>query len=381
MKNFTKSNKFGTWQVSGLHYKNKLSAVIDAVKIGHWIHWDFNESIFTKYDWTKEPSRSLTDLYGDRAKKLREKYAHIAVEFSGGADSWNLLYHFCRLNLPVDTVIHRYTDTAVKEKHNLTSENVWAEGKFQAWPSFQKLKELNPNLKWHTWDIVESTQDFWSSTNIDFTVHNNLQPGAAQKTPGGANINPFGIPDLPSTAMVYGIDKPMIEFDNGNFYLVFYDTQIIFRSVIERELAGISMEDILFYWDPENIDMLAKQGHTVMNWFRQNPHMIPLISHRPSYLSIINKLVYPEYSPIWQSEKPTGGMFTLSHEKWFTHNQSMRGCNEWHKMRRNQTDFLDSIVAGTEFTKHINPDEFGDARYKALSACPSKRYYLGSLTN
>lgn len=379
MKYYTESNKFGTWQVCGKHYKNKLSAVIEAVKLGYWIHWDFNESVFSKYDWTKEPVSSLGDLYGERARTLRQRYSHIAVEFSGGADSWNLLYHFCRLNLPVDTVIHRYTDTAVKSKNDLTSKNQWAEGKFQAWPSFQKLKELNPNLKWYTWDIVDSTQDFWAAHSTDFTVQNNLQPGAAQKIPGATDINPFGIPDLPSTAMVYGIDKPIIEFEDGKFYLVFYDTQLIFRSVIERELAGVGMQDVLFYWDPESVDLMAKQAHTIMNWFRKNPHMIPLMSDKPSYLAIINKLIYPEYSPIWQSEKPTGGMFTLSHESWFIQNRSLRGCNEWHKMRREHSDLLDSVVAGTEYTKFVKPDNFGDTNYKALAACPSKRYYIGSL--
>ena len=47
-------DRFGHWIVAGKKYSNKLQAVIDAVKLGHWIHWDFNESSFKKYDWTTE---------------------------------------------------------------------------------------------------------------------------------------------------------------------------------------------------------------------------------------------------------------------------------------------------------------------------------------
>lgn len=370
--------RFGSWIVNGRNYTNKLSAVIDAVKTGHWIHWDFNDQVFGQYDWTREPSASLSDLYGDRARRLREQYAHVAVEFSGGADSWNLLYHFCRQNLPVDTVIHRYSDRLVKGAENKTSENQWAEGKFQAWPSFQRLRELNPDLKWHTWNITEQIQDYWSSANIDFSLHNNLQPGTALKTPGHTDINPAGIPDLPSSAMIYGLDKPVVEFRDGKFYLLFYDYQIILRSVLERQLLGVGMQDILFYWDPANVDMLAKQGHIIMNWFRANPDQLPLINHKPSYLAIVNRLIYPEYQLLWQSEKPTG-LFSQSHERWFTDDQSLTGSAQWHQVRRNHTDLLESVLAGTEYTKYLKADPAANQQYKVLAACPSNAYYLGSL--
>jgi len=370
--------RFGSWVVNGKNYANKLSAVIDAVKTGHWIHWNFNDQVFARYNWTQEPTTSLTELYGARARRLREQYTHIAVEFSGGADSWNLLYHFCRQNLPVDTVIHRYADLATQGIHNTTSQNQWAEGKFQGWPSFQRLQELNPALEWHTWDIIDPIQDFWAGANIDFSLHNNLQPGTALKTPGGANINVFNIPDLPSSAMIYGLDKPVIEFRDGKFYLLFYDYQIILRSVLERQMLGVGMQDILFYWDPDNVDMLAKQGHIIMNWFRANPGMIPLMKDKPSYLSIVNKLIYPEYQMIWQSDKPTG-LFSQSHENWFINNLSLKGSKEWHKIRRNHSDLLESVVAGTEYTKYLKDDNTKHENYQVLAACPSNAYYLGSL--
>jgi hypothetical protein len=371
-------DRFGSWVVNGKNYANKLSAVIDAVKTGHWIHWDFNDRVFAQYNWTQEPVSSLSDLYGARARRLREQYDHIAVEFSGGADSWNLLYHFCRQNLPVDTVIHRYSDHLAKNSIDKTSENQWAEGKFQAWPSFQRLQELNPKLTWHTWDITDPIQQGWTASSINFELHNNLHSGSILKIPGAIDHNPAGIPDLPSSAMIYGLDKPVVEFRDGKFYLLFYDYQIILRSVLERQMLGVGMQDILFYWDPENVDMLAKQGHVIMNWFCANPSMIPLMKDKPSYLSIVNKLIYPEYQMIWQSDKPTG-LFSQSHDSWFTNNLSLKGSKEWHKIRRDHSDLLESVVAGTEYGKYLKDDNTKHENYQVLAACPSNAYYLGSL--
>ena len=128
LKNTAHKKRFGSWRVNGKDYYNKLSAVVDAVKSGHWIHWDFNDELFAKHDWSREPLDSLDTLYGKRARALRETYQHIAIEFSGGADSWNLLYHFCRQGLSVDTLIHRYAEETVGTSTDKSSSNQWAEG-------------------------------------------------------------------------------------------------------------------------------------------------------------------------------------------------------------------------------------------------------------
>jgi hypothetical protein len=374
--NFAHRNRFGAWVVNGQNYYNKLSAVVNAVKSGHWIHWDFNDTIFEKHNWSQEPSESLDTLYGNRARQLRERYDHIAVEFSGGADSWNLLYHFCRQGLHVDSVIHRYAGETVTTANDQSSTNQWAEGRFQAWPSFQKLLDINPSLTWKTWDIVDPIMQGWKSAAIDFSVHNNFHPGGILKTPDLAQHNPFGIPNLESSAMVYGVDKPIVEFQDGKFYLVFYDHQVILRSVLERQLLGVSMQDIFFYWDPDCIDMMAKQGHIIMNWFRRHPDMIKVIKDKPTYLNIINRLIYPDYQPIWQSKKPEG-LFAQTHENWFINNTHLSGSKQWHNIMHNYTSILENAVNGTGYEKYIKQDHTSD--YKVLSSCPSRAYYLGDL--
>ena len=292
----TSPERFGHWVVAGKKYSSKLQAVIDAVKIGHWIHWDFNENTFKKYDWTKEPAESLQTLYDQRARRIREKYAFVALEFSGGADSWNMLYAFCRQRLKVDLVIHKYAGSTVKGPEDLSAENHWAEGKYQAWVWFTKLKELNPDMKWVTWDIEKPIQDGWRDGPVDFLFHNNLHPGSVIKMPDRADVNPFNIPELSSTAYLFGIDKPIVEQHADGWYLTFYDNHVISRSVIERSILGLGWDDVLFYWDPDCVPLMIKQAHTVMNFFRKNPGHSELLKKAGprgwNYKNFIISLIY-----------------------------------------------------------------------------------------
>lgn len=377
----TSPTRFGHWVVSGKKYSSKLQAVIDAVKIGHWIHWDFNEDTFKKYDWTKEPTESLQTLYDQRARRIREKYAFVAIEFSGGADSWNMLYAFCRQQLKVDLVIHKYAGSTVKGPEDLSAENHWAEGKYQAWIWFTKLKELNPDMKWVTWDIEKPIQDGWKDGPVDFLFHNNLHPGSVIKMPDRADVNPFNIPELPSTAYLFGIDKPIVERRNDGWYLTFYDNHVISRSVIERSMLGLGWDDVLFYWDPDCVPLMIKQAHTIMNFFRKNPDYSELLKKAGprgwNYKNFIISLIYPEYRTVWQSDKPQG-TFAFTNENWFISHLQNSASAQWHDTLNQYSNLLLNITDGTPFRQYVHQDP-GAAKYNVFADCPSYHYYLGPL--
>lgn len=375
----TSPDRFGHWIVAGKKYSNKLQAVIDAVKIGHWIHWDFNEAAFSRYDWTREPQESLQTLYDRRARQIRERYEFVALEFSGGADSWNMLNAFCRQGLKVDLVIHKYVERAVKGPEDRSGENQWAEGKFQAWGSFNKMLKLNPDMKWATWDIERSMFDGWQSGPVDILFHNNLHPGAINKMPDRTNINPFNIPDLPSTAYITGVDKPIVTLRDDGWYLTFYDNHVLVRSFIERSLLGIGWQDLLFYWDPDCVPLIIKQAHTVMKFFRSNPEYKKLLMAAGprgwNYKNFVIKLIYPEYRLEWQSEKPQG-TFAITHESFFIKNTDNFSSKQWHETLNRYSGVLEDVTRNTDFAKYTHKD-VGAATYTVLADCPSKHYYLG----
>lgn len=366
----------GYWIVSGQKYLNKLSAVTDAVKIGHWIHWDFHEKEFSQYNWTKEPQCTLDQLYVDRARRIRDQYDHVTVEFSGGSDSWNALYSFVRAGIPVDLVVHKYAESTVGDRSDLSATNKWAEGKFQAWPAFQKLLQLDPKLKWFTWDIVDDLYHSWQHDHYDIFLQNDLHPGVAVKYPGLSRAHQPGMISNSRSALVCGVDKPVIEFEDNKFYLVFYDYFVSQRGILEKELMDVQENHLLFYWDTDCCDLIAKQAHTIVNFINKNPWALRLLEakkgmDRDVYNNLINGLIYPDYDPEWTPRK-SSSMFAPEHEHWFSKNTDHAATKRWQNIMFEYSEYVHDLLAPTKYAHFIQKDD----AFTKLPACPSKRYYL-----
>jgi hypothetical protein len=373
------ADRFGYWEVCGKKYTNKLQAAIAAVSQGHWIHWNFNEDTFGRYDWTQEPIQSLQELYDSRARSIREKYSFVALEFSGGTDSWNILNSFCRQKLKVDLVIHKVIESQVGDISNHSAQNIWAEGKFQAWRSFLKFQELVPDMKWATWDIEKCIVDGWRQGPRDILSINGLDCVAQSKMSSNIDLNPFNIPNLPSTAYLFGIDKPIVELHNDGWYIVFYDQQPMARCSAERTLAGIGWHDLFFYWDPDCVPLIIKQAHVILNFFRQHPNHPDLVkilgSRRQQHKNLITRLIYPDYQEIWQSEKVKGHI-AFDRDDWFINQLDDLSNRNWHKTAKNYSDTVKELTQDTPFAKYVHLDA-NDSRFTVLADCPGRRYYLG----
>ena len=371
---------FGHWIVAGKRYYNKLKAVVDAVPNGWWPHFYFHEDKFAKYDWTVEPRESLAELYKKRAKLIRQRFDHITVEFSGGADSWTALYSFLRQGLHVDVVSHRYVEAVDLGSGNRSVINQAAEAKYQAWPWFKKFQELDPAMEWQITYITDQVIDGWSSGVQDPFHYNVFNVGLMYKVgPAVEYLNKVQ-PDKKS-AIVYGLDKPNLFFENNNFYLYFPETPIMHRAVIERHNLGLPITDVLFYWDHECTELLIKQAHLIMNWFKQHPHMINLISNRSYrntdlYYQIINPIIYPDFQEDWQSEKAQG-VHKMTHEDWFhTGSAGALGKKNWNSSMKLMSDTVNDTLVNTPFEAFIKKED----GYSILAANWSKMYRLGSLT-
>jgi hypothetical protein len=370
---------FGHWVVAGKKYYNKLKAVVNAVPNGWWPHFYFHEDKFLKYNWTVEPKESLIDLYKKRALLIRNQFDHITVDFSGGADSWTVLYSFLQQGLHVDTVAHRYVEAVDLGVDDKSVGNQASEAKYQAWPWFKKFQELDPAMEWKTTYLTDMVIDGWASGKQDIFQYNVFNIGLMYKV-GQAVEYLNKIQSDKKSAIIYGIDKPNLFFENNTFYLYFPETPIMHRAVIERYNLGLPITDILFYWDYECAELLIKQGHLIMNWFKQHPDMIPLISNRhyrntELYYKIINPIIYPDYQEDWQSEK-ADGVHNMTHEKWFHDNlKGTMASNNWHLTMQDMSNTINDTLVNTPFEDFIKKE----ADYSILAASWSKMYKLGSL--
>jgi hypothetical protein len=62
-------------------------------------------SVFENIDWTKEPTKSLKQLYKERAEQIRDMYDYLILYFSGGSDSITALNAFLDNDIPLDEVV------------------------------------------------------------------------------------------------------------------------------------------------------------------------------------------------------------------------------------------------------------------------------------
>jgi hypothetical protein len=372
--------KFGFWEVCGQRYRNKLQAVTAAVPQGHWPHFNFNDAVFGSYDWSRPPAQELGNLYKQRARTLRERYDYVTIDFSGGADSWNVVWSFLSQGLHVDKLIYRLDVNSSQSPDDKSSANCAAEGRFSAYPWFKKWQELDPNLSWHTHEITEQIIQGWSANVLDPLQFNNLHPGYITKIPFLINDNAQVNSLLGRSVSITGCDKPNLLFESGKFYLYFPDGVILHRGVIDRAAIDKPNDDVMFYWDPECCDLLCQQAHLVMNWFRAHPQMLPLISNRhyrnnESYYKIVNAVVYPEYEEIWQTEKAKG-FNLMTHETWFAKDyQTTRHGRNWAQSVQTASDIIQTALTGTKFSNWMHQEH----DYWHLAGSISRLYYLGDL--
>jgi hypothetical protein len=148
----------GCYIVNGKKYINKLEAYNTALTNGVWPHWNFFEEQFSKKNWTVEPKESLTELYNQRARNIRNEYDYIICWFTGGSDSDNIVHSFLSQGLHIDEIWHRSTlSRHSRRDEGLDAFNAANETRLAVIP---RLKEYQSRYPWwkpkvNIFDITE----------------------------------------------------------------------------------------------------------------------------------------------------------------------------------------------------------------------------------
>jgi len=366
-------SKFGFYEAMGQTVSHKLSAFNMTVSLGHWPHWNFNEQVFSKYTWSIEPTESLEELYRHRAQSIRDRYDYVIISYSGGADSHNVAESFVRNGLRIDELVNRFSgnkiDTSRRDRSpdNQANEAVWA-----ATPGYERLCNLQPDLKITRWDWSEDLVNEWAVAPKSIYDINYPSPNAHIKH---RLLEKCHAPLGSKVVVVYGVDKPHITYENGHFYMSFMDEIVHGQTAwMDHDASGSDCE--LFYWSPESIKLLIKQGHVVKKWFQSHPEMLWLLSpghpNRQLYYDIVNGLVYPWHDPqIWQCFKQSTRFFTLE-ESWFINHPEHKSSLAWRKVL---ADLDNEVTSMYKSVTDLRPTE--EAGNHILPGCYSRLYDLG----
>lgn len=367
---------FGFYQAFDKKITNKLTAFAETIPRGHHPHWNFHEEEFSRHDWRVEPKETLQALYKQRATAIREKYDHIIISYTGGADSHNAALSFVQNNLRIDALVNRFCgnriDTANTEKcpQNEANESVWA-----TVPQYKKLLHKQQDLKLTRWDWTEHLHREWEQNKKNVYELNHISPYSILKK---KLLDICGAPLKEKIAVVYGCDKPRIIFERGRFFFLFLDDIVHNNSSWTDQLeTGIDCTCEFFYWSPSAARLLIKQAHLVKKWFKENPKFMFLLnsfgSRRELYNNIVNHIIYPYHdSGIWQVAKKNNSFFQETEEWWFR--DANNSFLNWQKL---EDDMHHEISVMYKHSEHKTTLLQECGRFK-LPGCYSKAYDLGS---
>lgn len=309
----------GYYTVGDKEFFSKIQACIYATKTNQTIKWKFNEYEFGMFDWQTEPEESLDALYDRRAREIREKYDYVAISYSAGSDSHNIVMSFFRQGLHIDELIvntmSKINDSTVDlNPENKKAENYAAEHFLQTLPRLKEIYKDFPNTKITIKDMSDNLIETMTKEHDGEWI---LKRREIVNPVGTTRFNLLHIQDLrkqfdkdKKIAVIFGIDKPLTCIKDNEFYIIFSDKTANY-GVVEHlnEYNNVTVE--YFYWHPDSLKLLSKQAHVIKKWLEINPQYQPLwnkLDKKTFVLTqerLLRPLIYSTWDNDWyQADKP-----------------------------------------------------------------------------
>lgn len=262
--------KHGVYLYQNKSFVSKLDVLDHALSIGDkapLITFDFHDNVFSKL--TKEPSSSLERLYVERARQLRDKYDHIILLYSGGADSHEILNTFLKNGIFLDEVqnLHpkKLTDGKI-DVSNLVEDtsNVLAEHIVTAMPELKLLSEVSPKTKIR---ILDTTDSFMGIDDNYLSSYYNHFFNSFYSTQMNAVIldnENIELATKKKVCLLWGNNKPFVTIDkDDNFSYCFTDMQRQYSPWLSgQNSTPLHFES--FYWSVDAPLIPLKQSHMIM---------------------------------------------------------------------------------------------------------------------
>lgn len=303
-------NKFGFYYTNNIKTYSKLEAAEQKQEV----YWNFNDEVFSSFDWTVEPDVDLWNLYKERARQLRKQYDHVALFYSGGADSHNMLKAWIDADCKIDEIVHYWDYPSVgNDNPGLNAEilNV-------AIPHINSLKEQLSYKFMHTIiDMMEVNQNFYKKNLDDVPYTMNFWWNAYAMSRSDFREMPHWKSMIESgkkVAFIYGFEKPFV-FYNPNINKHFF----MFCDALDNNGPLPTMQknrkngwfDEFFYWSPDCPLIPIKQSHIIKRFLSEVDDVSFYKEHNDEnyYLAynpinkmtlkenVQNQLIYPKWNP------------------------------------------------------------------------------------
>jgi hypothetical protein len=375
-------DKLGCYRVGDLKVYSKLEAIELHTKTGIHPHWDFNEAVFSSYNWTIEPTENILELYRQRAQQLREKYDYIILMYSSGSDSHTALQSFMDNDIKLDEVCSWINYKGTSNKKSYLNEEVYE----SAIPNIDKLRQTYPWLKHRVIDLTDIILDHVGDKTLGYDwiykINNCFGPNNIARENIVSNVQEWAdlVESGKKLCVVWGKDKPRVHHIDGKFVFRFID-------IIDDAASVYSMSgqqpycDEFFFWTPDLPKLLIKQAHIIKNYLStSNIQQLPFVSNQSSGLSYrtiegqqywlsiegTSHLVYPNWveGPVFIPKPIT--IVIAPRDEWFY------PMDDSHLAKRNLVEGLTKINQKVSDYWKNDPTDF----VKGIKGCWSKSYFL-----
>jgi hypothetical protein len=376
----THSDTLGVYRIDNLKFYSKLEAIEMHTKTGIHPHWDFNEAVFSSYNWTTEPEENILELYRQRAQQLRDQYDYIVLFWSGGADSDTVLRSFVDNQIKIDELVSYSNYHASNDKTDLMNSEVF----FRTIPRYEQLRSEHPWLKFRVLDLSEFTVDYFNKSNkFDWIYKANmmLTPNCVARDGIGMKVKEWAdmVHSGKKLCLLWGHDKPRLFHDNDRYCVRFLD--IIDNGPTVSSIAGQQpYSDELFYWTPDLPKLIIKQAHLIKNYLESNFKTSPFVSQKKTDLAYkihqgckywlnnhgLHNVIYPHWDINTFDPGKTPSSVVSPRDRWFF---QMEETNLSKKIWKMGVDKMFKTIP--DYWKN-NPMDIR----KGIKACWSKDYYL-----
>lgn len=292
----------------------------------------YNDKVFSNVNWTVEPNLDISSLYKMRAQQLRDKYKHLIVSFSGGSDSYEVLWSFLNNDIFIDEIqISCFEQMLNKlDKKTAVQDREFSyllEYEFAVKPMLKYVAEKSPNTKITVLDASNFLQ-----SQIGSGKFLSLGDGSNDKhvfpkltTTVGPNhlwqymysvVNAKESKDKDSVCIIRGLEKPSLIMRDGQLYFSFSDQTMMTAAAINKGIMpnAYTIED--FFWSPDLPLIPVKQCHMVKRRFETDraffinyiksrkeiaefnqSNLKPIQSPAHTMERMLCEVIYPNYNP------------------------------------------------------------------------------------
>jgi len=362
----------GFYECCGRNFLNKVRAIEFARTQGHGIHWNFHESSFNMHDWSKEPEESLEDLYRQRAQQLRDEYDYVVLCLSGGYDSENIYRVFNKYKIKYDEIFVFVAFSAVDDLGwgDLSFKHIHAELKEYVIP---RLNHVDPKVKVTVYDYAQDLEKYFKHPPNEWIYQTTAKPQPHQimrnwlhtLQPHYRKMAEMG----KRVAFVWGVDKPRVLKQNGQYHVYFIDTSLPAGGLVDKHQGESQVQDEYFYWSPTSTKLINKQARVVVKQSQTDIVLDKMISSIhldvQDYYDRINPRIYPDLPRKIYVKKPKQGVLT-ERDLWFYRPDSLS-----FKNYRRGLETIGEIVG---------PQWMNDPKdmTKNIVGCVSKYYQLSN---